>query len=532
MRYASSHDLLPETTHSLSRAHPLRVPPDVLCMTVSEGHSIVAKKYPPVFVRDEDDEPVVPTKEEAEFAAEHERLRRDIVFCVTRAMVEVACDREAWRLTVEDGLTVLVVPGREWVPRIRDYLRFVRKKDGPSNGKKKAEGDWAFVEVSGRVGCDALGRMGDALGWKQPVVVVAYDPDRIPKEVQAAADRVIVIPPPTWRMVHYAAVVCYEWVHRAPRPLWTSDGQNPALLETLVSPRLLALCHRPGQRAYDFCSRLARVLNEMKPSDAPSQRGRSGPQGLARVPGIGSEIEGWARCLVRDLQLFKRGALPWSEVDRGALLFGPPGTGKTTFASALAEEAGVPLVICGHGVWQEKGHQGDMLRAMRASFAEARAQAPALLFIDEMDSFPPRGSGRRDHDAYTRQVVNALLAEMDGIGTREGVVIIAACNDATMVDPALVRAGRLDHRFEMSLPARTSIEAILRVHLRHELRDEPLADIAAIAHGMSGAELEAAVRAARKAARLYGRPMRRGDLLVAVSEARGIELTAPGAMVH
>jgi ATP-dependent 26S proteasome regulatory subunit len=112
------------------------------------------------------------------------------------------------------------------------------------------------------------------------------------------------------------------------------------------------------------------------------------------------------------------------------------------------------------------------------------------------------------------------------------VVIIAACNDATMVDPALVRAGRLDHRFQMGLPAQTSIEAILRVHLRHALRDEPLADIAAIAHGMSGAELEAAVRAARKAARLCGRPMRRGDLLVAISEARGIELTATAAMVH
>jgi len=494
----------------------------------------VAKHPRRVFVHQDGDEPTNEPIESDEEAAEAERLRRDVAVRLMGVMLFTVYEDHTAKLTEGQGLTLVVVPHIEWVRVVRDALRFCRYLAGKAlvqvrDGQRKSSRDegWAFVELTGRLNCDASTRIATALAFGHPVVAVTHDRQRLPEGVEGAADRVLVLRPPTWALVHRAALCAYEWGQRRQLVFWSPEGHDPALVEN-VTPSLLALCHRPDQRSYEFCERLARVLKSQTPSS-----GRSGGlRGLARVPGLPLGVQGWARCLVRDLALYKRGSLPWSEVDRGALFYGPPGTGKTTLALALAEEAGVPLVVCGHGVWQEKGHQGDMLRAMRASFAEARAQAPALLFIDEMDSFPPRGSGRRDHDSYTRQVVNALLAEMDGIGTREGVVIIAACNDATMVDPALVRAGRLDHRFQMELPAPTSIEAILRVHLRHELRDEPLADIAAIAHGMSGAELEAAVRSARKAARLCGRPMRRGDLLVAVSEARGIELTAPAAMVH
>jgi SpoVK/Ycf46/Vps4 family AAA+-type ATPase len=328
---------------------------------------------------------------------------------------------------------------------------------------------------------------------------------------------------PSWDVLRFSV----EALHGQP-VAWPAQAPNVDL--GAVTPSLLRLCLRKGDSAEQFGERLVRALaaTMTKPNVHPA-----GLRGLARVPGLSSEVEGWARCLVRDLSLYKRGSLPWSAMDRGAVLAGPPGTGKSTLAKALAEEAGVPLVVGSYAEWQgaRDGHLGSTLAAMRATFASARAQSPCVLLIDEVDSFPNRSKVVHDYRDYVRSVGNSLLQELDGPTARDGVVVVGTCNDASLLDPALLRPGRLERVLHLLPPDRAGVEAVLRVHLGEELRDEALADLAVMAHGMSGAEAEMAVRTAKRAARVLGRRLTKGDLLVAIAEARGLDLTASHSVV-
>ncbi len=166
-------------------------------------------------------------------------------------------------------------------------------------------------------------------------------------------------------------------------------------------------------------------------------------------------------------------------------------------------------------MWQSAGaaHLGTTLKAMRQSFTEARENAPSILFIDEVDSFPNRETLNHDHSDYIIAVVNALLAEMDGAQSRTGVVVVAACNHPDVLDPALVRSGRLDRHIKIELPTAVDLQQILREHLGEDLAGQDLTPAGLLAVGASGADCERIVRGARSRARSAGRAMVFTDLV-------------------
>ena len=177
------------------------------------------------------------------------------------------------------------------------------------------------------------------------------------------------------------------------------------------------------------------------------------------------EAVAWAKASIRDLEAFKAGQIGWADIDHGVVLDGPPGTGKTTFAKIFADTAGLPLVTGTLAQWQGSGpgHLGSLLAAMRECFDEARRQAPAVLFIDEVDAFADRSKVTHDHRDYVIEVINGFLEQLDGLAGRDGLIFIAASNDVSRCDPAILRAGRLNRVIRVPLPGADDLVKMLRV---------------------------------------------------------------------
>ena len=191
-------------------------------------------------------------------------------------------------------------------------------------------------------------------------------------------------------------------------------------------------------------------------------------------------------------------------IPKGALLLGPPGTGKTLMAKAVAGEANVPFFAISGSDFVEM-FVGVGASRVRDMFEQARKNAPCLIFIDEIDAvgrsrFTGIGGGHDERE----QTLNAMLVEMDGLETQEGVIVLAATNRADVLDPALLRPGRFDRQIVMDLPDIRGRRMILNVHAKN-IKLEPSVDLDVIAKstsGFSGADLanlinEAALLAAR-----------------------------------
>lgn len=158
---------------------------------------------------------------------------------------------------------------------------------------------------------------------------------------------------------------------------------------------------------------------------------------------------------------------------------------------------------------------------MRNTFSEAKRKAPSILFIDEIDAFPNRSTVTHAWAHWEIQIVNSLLELIDGDAGREGVVVVGACNQPHLLDPALVRAGRLDKHFQIGLPDRAGLERIVREHLARDIPGEQLSGVALSLVGSTGADVERIVRGARVRARKAARAMVLDDLLIEVGGADG-----------
>ena len=192
-----------------------------------------------------------------------------------------------------------------------------------------------------------------------------------------------------------------------------------------------------------------------------------------------------------------------ASMPKGILLVGPPGTGKTMLAKAVAGEANVPFFSMSGSEFVEM-FVGMGASKVRDLFSQAKEKAPCIVFIDEIDAIGQKREGRIGGNDEREQTLNQLLTEMDGFEGNAGVVILAATNRPEVLDPALTRPGRFDRRVPVELPDLKGREEILRVHAK-KIKTEPNIDyshIARMASGASGAELanivnEAALRAIR-----------------------------------
>ncbi len=192
-----------------------------------------------------------------------------------------------------------------------------------------------------------------------------------------------------------------------------------------------------------------------------------------------------------------------AHMPKGVLLVGPPGTGKTMLAKAVAGESNVPFFSMSGSEFVEM-FVGMGASKVRELFSQAKEKAPCIVFIDEIDAIGKKRDGQLGGNDEREQTLNQLLTEMDGFEDNTGVIILAATNRPESLDPALTRPGRFDRRVPVELPDLQGREAILKVHAKKvKLADDvDFQKIARMASGASGAELanivnEAALRAVR-----------------------------------
>jgi cell division protease FtsH len=247
-----------------------------------------------------------------------------------------------------------------------------------------------------------------------------------------------------------------------------------------------------GKGALSFGKSKARMLNK--------EKNKTTFKDVAGIEEAKDEVQELVEFLKDPKKFQKLGG----RIPKGVLMVGAPGTGKTLLAKAIAGEADASFFSISGSDFVEM-FVGVGASRVRDMFEQARKNTPCLVFIDEIDAVGrSRGVGLGGGNDEREQTLNALLVEMDGFDTQEGIIIIAATNRADVLDPALLRPGRFDRRITVNLPDVRGREAILKVHARN-VKLDPSVDLSIIARGTpgySGAELanllnEAALLAAR-----------------------------------
>jgi len=281
----------------------------------------------------------------------------------------------------------------------------------------------------------------------------------------------------------------------------------PVLLIAGVFFLLMQQTQGAGSRVMQFGRSRARLVSEDKKKVT-----------FADLGGV-DEVKEELREIVDFLRHPKRYLEMGARIPKGVLLVGPPGTGKTHVARAVAGEAGVPFFFISGSDFVEM-FVGVGASRVRDLFEQAKKHAPAIVFIDEIDAVGrQRGAGYGGGHDEREQTLNQLLVEMDGFSTNEGIIVMAATNRPDVLDPALLRPGRFDRQVVIDRPDLRGRLEILRIHTRNKPldRDVDLEVIARRTPGFTGADLENVVNeAALLAARQRRRKITMDDLQDAI----------------
>lgn len=316
------------------------------------------------------------------------------------------------------------------------------------------------------------------------VLYLAPSLDVVPRALRLAADAIVDIEPPTDRHL------------MAARRIGGVEDLDPSLAEQIAlqpADVVVGLAARRSVASLDDS-----ILQE-----------RSGVQPrtptLSELPGFGP-ARPWVASLKQDVTDWRNGLITWAEVDKGILLAGPPGTGKTLFATALANELGFDLIATSVGDWQgsRSGHLGTTLSAMSKSFADAASRHGAVLFIDELDAIGDRARMRDDHIYYDGNVIGRLLELITHLFEQPGAILVGATNHPLLIDPAILRSGRLEEHVYFDLPDEAERAEILSYHLGNSLSAIELRPLTDKLRLVTPADLDRLARRAKRASRSRG----------------------------
>lgn len=358
-----------------------------------------------------------------------------------------------------------------------------------------------------------LERIFHDMATKDLAVIVTCDKfNQMPENLRAITDIVLKLP----AMDAGIFEELFERVIGSPAPdCWRQQGDawSKYVLHTdFEHPRRMKM---PPDKAFAY---IRDQVKERVAAVDPVQG-----MGLNELHGLG-EARQFAEDLIADIHAAIGGKIPWSQVDRGALLAGPPGTGKTTLAKAIAKDCNVKFIQVSATAWQaSSAHLNEHISAIRKTFAEARRYAPSILFIDEIDSLGNREYFTGENGSqYQTEVINAVLEQIQGVDADEPVFVLGATNHEDRVDPALKRSGRMDRVIQIPRPNSEALGQIFGHYLgklesgQADSAIDPAA-LGRLSVGMTGADVERIVRGAARRARRVGGAISQMDIIAEIT---------------
>jgi cell division protease FtsH len=389
---------------------------------------------------------------------------------------------------------IVKVPDPSWVVPVSARISEMAQERVLRIERQKSPGkDRSVIDLARQM---SLGRQ---------VIGISSDPDAwLPEVLVATAQERIEIPPLNARMVKLLLRMC----QRGSMPTEVDALRPEAMTFDEVTSIVV-----PGARVGETVDRLSAILGK---ATKVGTRKDNLPR-LEDAHEYGAARK-WALDLRDDLADVRAGRIAADQVDKGVVLYGPPGTGKTLLARMIGEALGIPTVISSVAGWFASGggYLSEVIKAQRAAFDEALAQAPAILLLDEINALANIDHlGESRNKDYWAPVILDFYQLLDGaMQGRDGLIVIGTTNRIKDLNPALLRPGRLERAIHVGPPDARGVENIMRHHLAGDLVGEDLTVLAQVnaGHRRTGAEIMEQVRAARRLARRAGRALLVSDL--------------------